>query len=82
MVRVVAGYAHDYALIFSRQHGRQPSFHPLARQKMPPNRKFSPAQQSMSGCYWGPMSQLGQKATFPQLSRLSALLPKPDVAHL
>jgi hypothetical protein len=24
----------------------------------------------------------GQKATFPQLSGMSALLPKPDVAHL
>jgi hypothetical protein len=34
-----------------RQHGRQPPFHPLARQKKPPNRKFSRAHQSMSGCY-------------------------------
>jgi hypothetical protein len=34
-----------------RQHGRQPPFHPLARQKKAPNRKFSPAHQSMSGCY-------------------------------
>jgi hypothetical protein len=28
------------------------------------------------------MSALGQKATFPKLSDMSALFPKPDVAHL
>ena len=27
-------------------------------------------------------SEMGQKATFPQFSGMSALLPKPDVAHL
>jgi len=30
----------------------------------------------------GNMSDPGQKATFPQLSGMSALLAKPDVAHL
>jgi hypothetical protein len=29
-----------------------------------------------------PTSQSGQKATFPQLSGMSALLPRPDVAPL
>jgi hypothetical protein len=36
--------------------------------------------QASSVLVW--MSVVGQKATFPQLSGMSALLPKPDVAHL
>jgi hypothetical protein len=64
-----------HALIFSRQHGRQPSFHPLARQKKP---LIGNSAQRIKACraVIGPLSQLGQKAKYSRRADVFRLTPK------